>query len=374
MKALILAGGYGTRLRPISCTRPKLLFPIANRSLLDLTLERLSENGIDEAILAVNFMSDSLETVFGSKRHGIKLKYSRDSLPSSNSRGLSKGALGTGGPIKKAEKLLGRQEPFLVLNGDILTNTNYLDIMEKHETNEGIATIALRRVEDPSRFGVVKLAIDGKIMAFVEKPSEETLAGNLINAGIYVLEPEIFDYIPEGKKCSIEREVFPELAKEGELFGREIGGVWIDIGKAADFIGANKIWLEAEMEKSNISPRTKLEKATIEEAVAVDDGVSVGKESIIGPNVALGKDVLVGNRVRIKDSIILPRTTILDLSTVKGSIIGEGVSIGTKVKIGEGCLIGDNTIIEDNIFISQDVKICPSKRVSESIISSQCII
>ena len=374
MKALILAGGYGTRLRPLSCTRPKHLFPVANKPLLDLTLERLAQNNVSKVIFAVNFMANALEHAFGAKRHGIRLEYSRDSPPNSKTHRQFQGALGTGGPIRQAEKLLGRQEAFFVINGDILTNANYIEIMDQHRTNEGVATIALRRVEDPTRFGVVELANDGRITRFVEKPAKKNISSNLINAGIYVLEPDIFKYIPKNKKCSIEREVFPELVKEDELFGYEIKDSWIDVGKAEDFIKANKIWIEDGNTSNNIHPKAKIEKAEIKETVAIDEGVVIGKDSVIGPNVALGKDVLVGNQVQIKNSIIFPNTTILNHAAIKGAIVGESVLIGRNVKIEEGCLIGDNTIIEDDISINHDAKICPSKRVSEDIHASNCII
>ncbi len=196
MKALILAGGFATRLRPLSCTRPKLLFPIANRPLLDLTLERLAANGVKEAVLAVNFMADALERACGRSKYGVKLRYSRDA-PTSETTGSPQSSLGTGGPVKKAEKLLGQRDPFFVLNGDILTDADYREIMERHKNNEGIGTVALRRVADPSRFGVVELSVENRITKFIEKPSRNA-PSNLANAGIYVFEPDIFNYILAG--------------------------------------------------------------------------------------------------------------------------------------------------------------------------------
>lgn len=374
MKALILAGGVGTRLRPLSCTRPKLLFPVANKPLLDLTLERLSENGVKEAILAVNFMAETLEQICGKSKYGIKLHYSRDAPPKSKTTRSSQGALGTGGPIKQAEELLGRKEPFFVLNGDILTTVNYSEIMDEHKNNDGIATIALHRVRNPSRYGVAKLTKKNRITRFVEKPSKEA-PGNLVNAGIYVFEPDIFNYIPASKRCSIEREIFPKLAKEGELFGHEIKGLWIDVGKPADFIEANRLWLEVGMKVDSYFTKANVGKKTeIKEAVAIGEGVIVGEKSIIGSNVSLGEKVSVGKGVHIKDSIILPHTTISDLATIEGAIVGESVTIGKKVKIGKGCLIGDNAIIKDNITLTSDVKICPSKEITEDILTPTCIM
>ena len=337
-------------------------------------LERLAESGVKEAILAVNFMADALEQAFGKSEYGINLHYSRDTPPRPKTSHSSRGALGTGGPIKQAEELLGRKEPFFVLNGDILTNANYSEIMQEHKNNNGVATIALHTVEDPSRFGVVKLTRKSRIAKFVEKPSKKA-PSNLANAGIYVLDPDIFNYVPAGTRCSIEREIFPKLANEGELFGHEVKCLWVDVGKPLDYIKANRLWIEAEMETSVYPPKGRIGKKTeIKDAVAIGKHVTVGEKSTIGPNVSLGKEVFVGKGVRIKNSIILPNTIISDHTTIEGAIIGESITIGKKVKIAKGCLIGDNTIIQDNITLTQNVKICPSKEISENILTPKCIM
>jgi mannose-1-phosphate guanylyltransferase len=373
LKALILAGGLGTRLRPLSCTRSKLLFPIANRPILDLILEKLATGGVDEAILAVNFMADAIEQAFGGSKYGITLRYSRDEPPRAASSRSSGGALGTGGPVKQAEKLLGREEAFFVLNGDILTNTNYGEIMEEHRKNEGIGTIALHQVRTPQRYGVVELTERNRISRFVEKPSEEP-PSNLVNAGIYVFTPDIFDYIPTGKKCSIEREIFPRLVKERTLFGYEITGLWIDVGKPADYIQANRLWLEAGAEGGVVSVNAQIGKQVkLKPAVAIGAHAIVKDEAIIGPNVALGKGVSIGPHVRIRNAIVFPRTTISDYSTIEGAVIGESVSIGKNVRIQEGCLIGDNAVINEGLTLTKNVKVWPAKQVTGNILTPRSI-
>ncbi len=372
MKALILAGGFGTRLRPLSCTRPKLLFPIANKPLLDLILERLARNGVAEAILAVNFMADSLEQVFGRKRYGVKLHYSIDKSPKGGISNSQK-SLGTGGPVKQAEKLLGTKEPFFVLNGDILTDVDYLEIMEAHRTYDAVATLALHKVEDPSRFGVAKLTRENMIEKFVEKPVKN-VPSNKVNAGIYVLEPDIFQYIQAGKKCSIEREVFPKLAEEGKLFGHEIKGLWVDVGKPADYIRANALWLATKLNGGHSMKIIHGEGSQIRENVAIGESVRLGEAAIIGPNVSIGNGVCVGDKVHIENSVIFPNATILDLSSVNGAVIGEYVTIGRNVKIERGCLIGDHATIQDNTTLKENVKVCPSKEVDEKAVTSQCIV
>lgn len=361
MKALILAGGFGTRLRPISCTRPKTLVPIVNKPLLQWTFERLAKNNIKEAILAVNYQTEAYIKQYKIPKNGLKIKYSRDPL---------RKPLGTGGPIKKAEKLIGHNSPFLVLNGDIFADVNYTEILKKHKKEKAVATIALHKVEDPSRYGVAELAEDNHIKKFVEKPRREAAPTNLINAGVYALSPKIFDYIPKGKAVSIEREVFPKLAEEGTLYGHVFDGLWLDIGKTEEYLQLNKTLLDSFVNQQKHKIRAKIE---VKNLVALDRGVSIGEKSVIGPYAVLGRNVIVGNNVHIRDSVILPRTVIGDFSSINGAIIGENVIVGKKVKIGKGCIIGDHAKIKDDIALVENVSICPAKEVSESVLTPKCV-
>ena len=236
LNSLILAGGIGSRLQPLSCTRPKLLFPILNKPLLDWTFERLAKSGIKGVTLAVKYMAEVFMQRYGESSHGMKIAYSKEKKP-----------MFTGGAIKYAEELIGHKEPFLVLNGDIFTRMDFSDILNCHNENEGIATIAIYRVEDPSRYGTVKLTNNNMVEKFVEKAPLDLAPSNLINAGVYVLDPEIFEYIPAGRPVSIEREVFPKLADEGKLFAHEFTGIWVDIGKPTDYLRANRIVLDSEI-------------------------------------------------------------------------------------------------------------------------------
>jgi len=368
LKALVLVGGFGTRLRPLSCTRPKLLFPIANKPTLDWTIEKLAKSGIQEVILAVNYMTDAFVQHY--RRHTYpKISFSRDS------RKPFQRPLGTGGPIKKAERLIGRKEPFLVLNGDILTNMDYAKLMKRHRKKDATATIALYRVEDPSRYGIVQLAKDNRIIRFVEKPPRDKAPSNLINAGIYVLEPEIFEYIPTGRRVSMEREVFPRLAKEGKLYGYNFEGLWIDIGEPEDYLKANTLWLDHEIKKNQIGKDVHIEKGVkIEAPSTIDNGITIGEKSIIGPHATLGKRVTIGKHVRIENSIVFTGTVISDYASVRGAIIGEGAMIGSKVKIENNCLIGDHVMIQDNVTLTEEVTVCPSKEVTESVLKPKCLM
>ncbi len=361
MKALILAGGFGTRLRPISCTRPKILVPVVNKPLLQWTFERLAKNNITEAILAVNYQTEAYIKQHKIPKSGLKIKYSRDPL---------RKPLGTGGPIKKAENLVGHDSPFLVLNGDIFADVNYTEILKKHKEEKAVATIALHKVEDPSRYGVAELADGNRIRRFIEKPRREAAPSNLINAGVYALSPKIFDYIPKGKAVSIEREVFPKLVEEDTLFGHVFDGLWMDIGKTEEYLQLHKTLLNSFVNKQKQKIRAKIE---VKNPVALDKGVSIGEKSVIGPYAVLGRNVIVGNNVHIRDSVILPRAVIGNFSSINGAIIGENVIVGEKVKIGKGCIIGDHAKIKDNIALVENVSICPAKEVSESVLTPKCM-
>ncbi len=370
MKAIVLAGGFGTRLRPLSCTRPKHLFPIGNKPQLDWTLEKLSRNGVKEAILAVNYMADLYVSHFKKSKINLKVSFSRD-IPATDKRSVYQRPLGTGGPIKNVEKLIGHKEPFLVLNGDVLTNINYAQLVKKHRgKNKALATIALFKVDDPSRYGVAELNEENRILHFLEKPPREKTPGNLINAGIYVFEPEIFDYIPNGKHVSIEREVFPKLAEEGRLFGYDFEGLWIDIGEPEDYLKANKLWLDGEIRKNQIAKDVSIEKeAGVKAPSTIDKGTIIGSQSEIGPNVTIGEQVSIGRGVHLQDSIIFPGAVISDHTSIRNAIIGEAAIVGNWVKIESDCIVGDHATIFDNVTLTKGVTVCPWNEVRESVLT-----
>jgi mannose-1-phosphate guanylyltransferase len=357
LKAVILAGGFATRLRPLSCTRPKILFPIANKPLLQWTFERLVKSNVQDVIMAVSYRTEILFKQYRIPRCGLHIIYSRDPL---------RKPLGTGGPIKRAEKLIGHEEPFLVLNEDVFAQMDYAEIIKAHEKHDAVATIALHEVKNPSRYGVAELGKNNSIKRFVEKPKSGTAPTNLINAGVYVLSPRIFKYIPEGRAVSIEREVFPTLAKESLLFGHVFGGLWTDIGKPEDYLAINREMLR------RIRPRHfKLpSNAEIHEPVAIDKKVVLGENASIGPYAVLGMNVSIGKNTRIRNSVVFPHTKISDTCTIEGAIIGENVKIGKAVKIGRGCIIADQAKIKDNRSLTERVSVCPASEVSKNVLTS----
>ncbi|MBS7632384.1 NDP-sugar synthase [Candidatus Bathyarchaeota archaeon] len=361
MKALVLAGGFATRLRPLSCTRPKALFPVVNKPLLEWTFERLGKHNIKEVIMAVNHQTEIAVRAQRIPKHALRIMYSRDP---------PKKPLGTGGPIKKAEKLIGHGSSFLVLNGDIFADVDYTRLLEIHRKTKATATIALCKVDDPSRFGVAKLAKDNRILRFVEKPPPEKEPSKLINAGVYAFSPEIFEYIPENQTVSTEREIFPELVKEKKLYGYVHRDLWMDIGKPEEYLEINRILLSRTKEPQR--HRTSLG-SQIREPAAIGKATVIGKRSIIGPNTVLGHNITVGDNVRIQDSVIFDGTEIDDSAQIQNAIIGGHVKVGKRANIPKGCILGDYVKIRDDVSLAEGVTICPAKEISESVATARNI-
>ncbi|MFP3951229.1 MAG: sugar phosphate nucleotidyltransferase [Candidatus Bathyarchaeia archaeon] len=356
MKALVLAGGFGTRLRPLSCTRPKMLFPVANEPLMDWVLRDLARSGVDTVVLAVYYMAEHLVRYLGPTKYDLGIIYSREQRP-----------LGTGGPIRKAENLID-DEPFLVLNGDIITDLDYRRLINFHREKRGLATICLVQVPDPTRYGAVEIDWEGRISRFVEKPEPGRAPSNLINAGIYVMEKDVIDYIPEGRNVSVEKEVFPLLAEERKLYGFEAHGFWRDIGFPEDYLEANRLILEKHNGVDRGEETQIGETASIITPCSIGDKVHIGEDSVIGPNTSISEEVKIGKGCRIQNSIIFRGASIGDYSSVSNAIIGENALIERWVKIESGSLIGDYAAIDDGVTITEGVSICPSKNIKESIL------
>jgi len=362
LKAIVLAGGFGTRLRPLSCSRPKTLFPLANQPLIDYTLQNLAQGGVDTIILSVYYMAENIVRYLGPTKYDMGILYSREQRP-----------LGKGGGVKNAEDML-NGEPFIVLNGDIITDLDLRRLISFHEEKGGLATIALYQVKDPSRYGSVELDWEGRITRFVEKPEPGLAPSNLINAGIYVLEPEVLEYMPPGKRFDTEVEVFPVLAQERKLFGFEFHGYWTDIGVPEEYLNANAAILGKRdkgsgKKNANVDPT-----ATVKEPCIFGDNVNIGTDSVIGPNVSIMDNVHIGKGVRIENSIIFAGASIEDYSSVRNALIGESAVLERWVKVESGSLIGDYVQLYDGVTITEGVSICPSTTVEESILESKRVM
>jgi mannose-1-phosphate guanylyltransferase len=327
---------------------------VLNKPLLQWTFERLTKNNIQDVILAVFYQTEVHIKQHRIPRSGLHLEYSHDPLAK---------PLGTAGSIKNAQKKIGSNSSFLVLNGDIFADVNYSEIVKQHEEKGCLATIALHQVSNPTRYGVAILSKDNRITGFIEKPLAGKAPSNLINAGVYVLDPKVFKYIPEGRAVSIEREVFPKLAEENELFGYVHNGLWKDIGKPEDYLELNKILLRQNMARTTYRSNGNV---SFKKPVALSKNVSIGKGSTIGPYAILGSKVTVGKNVHIRNSIVFSAASISDSAMVDGAIIGEGVYIGEEAQVKKGSIVGDHARIKDRVTLSAKSHICPANEVVES--------
>ena len=322
MKALILAGGFGTRLRPLTYTRPKHLLPIANKPHIEHVLDLLHRHGVNEAVLLTSYLAEAFEdTIAQAKENGFTMHVTHEQEP-----------LGTAGAIKNAEEFA-REGTCLVFNGDVLTDIDLGALVQFHRDRGAMGTIYLTPVDDPSAFGVVPTAEDGRVTGFIEKPPREEAPTDLINAGIYVLEPAILDRIPKGEVWSSERQLFPSLVEEDAgLFATPLPGYWKDIGTPANLLGANLDALSGEYRTDAVEapgPRTSL----VSESAEVDEEAQV-MSSCIGPGVRLFPGAVV------KRSVLLGDVTVARGARVTASILGQGVAVAEEAVL-EDETIGD---------------------------------
>ena len=301
-KAIILSGGWGTRLRPLTCTIPKTLIPIVNKPVLERQMLLLKSAGVKEIVLAVSVMDDVIKKYFKEGENlGIKIHYTNEKHPK-----------GTAGALKLAEPYL-KDDNFFMLNGDVVLNYDMEEMLKFHEKYKGIGTIAGKTVEDPSRFGVLIVNQEThQLLEFLEKDEYSPPKGKLvpmpINAGVYLLEPEIFSFIEPNKKISIERQVFPKVAKEKSLFYYPISGIWNDIGKPYDLLQSNILLMNDLIKNldgkinnlvdssADIHPSTE-----IHAPCTIGENVVIHGDCKIGPNVVIGDNVLIENEAELSN-------------------------------------------------------------------------
>ncbi len=358
MKAIVLAGGYATRLRPISYALPKLLFPVLGKPMIYWTLELLRKFGVDEVVLGVNYLSDLLRAVVGEKYGNMTVNYSLENFP-----------LGTAGPMKLASQMVSINETFVAMNGDIITNIDLAKMRQRHETNQASITDALYEVKDPRRFGVVQLDSDGHIRQFIEKPILKEAPSHLINAGVYMIQPEVLEMIPPNRKVSLEREIFPVLASEGRLCGFTFSGYWFDIGDMAEFRKANFQLLKQR------SSGSLLQESDVK--IAADAKVRVpsflGESSQVESKVSAGPYVLVGKKsqimrgAKVADSILFDNVTIGEGSIIQRAIVASNTTIGKRVRIEAGAVISPHVQIHDGVRIGRNAIVHPFKEITSNI-------
>jgi len=344
----------------LSYALPKLLFPVGGRPLLEQTIEHLSSFGVDEAILAVNYMADQLREYFGEEYHGVKITYSLEPRP-----------LGTGGPIGFARQHYDIREPLLAMNGDILSDVDIDAMYGVHESNEAAVTIALHEVDDPTRFGVAGLDGQSRIREFLEKPKLADAPSRLINAGVYLMEPEAIDRIPQGRRVIIEREVFPALAREGKLFGYIHSGTWFDIGNITDFKNANFALLENKSKDKVVEGNdvTIAESAKLTHPALIGDHAIVEEAAKVGPRTIIGRRVQIRRNASLTGSIVFDDAEVGTDSSIDGAVIGNRATIGRGVIVEQGSVIAGYVRIHDSVRITRGVYVHPYKDIDHDILS-----
>jgi mannose-1-phosphate guanylyltransferase len=365
VQALILAGGEGTRLRPLTSTVPKPVVPLVDRPFIAFMIEWLRRHEVDDVVMSCGFLASGVSDVLGDGRdYGIRIRYVEEPTP-----------MGTGGALKFAEALL--DERFLMLNGDVLTDIDLTAQIAQHEATGATATLALVPVENPSAYGLVRLEGDNRVQGFVEKPSADQIDTNTVSAGAYVLERRVLDLLEPDKPASIERDVFPRLVGAG-LYGHVSDGYWLDIGTPDRYLegtfdileGAVASEVQNRVGEGFMSIAGDVESlGRIIPAAIIEPGCRIGVDARVGGRVVMDRDVIVGARSSVERSVILAGTHIGENCTIAGAIIGSGVRIGDNCHVEGLAVIGDGVEIGDNNHITNGARIFPGVKLPEGAIT-----
>lgn len=340
MQALILAGGKGTRLRPLTVYTPKPVVPICNRPFLLYQIDTLRRAGILDITLSLSYQPLKIEQQLGDgSDYGVKLNYTTEPQP-----------MGTAGAYKFAEELI--REPTVVFNGDILTDLDLEAVIRQHHERRATATIVLTPVENPSAYGLVETDREGRVERFLEKPKADEIKVNTINAGTYVLEPQVLDLIPSGENYSFEYGLFPDLLRRAETFYAHIPKkcYWIDIGTPERYRQAHYDLLAGRVGHLQLKERRgQFDAATIAEIdalsmIADDCTIKPGAQIV---NSVLGQGCYIEERARVENSVIWPHTRVGAGAHLSGAIIGRGCHIGRAAQVGPGAVFGDKSSITD---------------------------
>ena len=348
MRAVVLVGGEGTRLRPLTFTTPKQMLPIVELTMIERVFAHLAAFGVDDVVLSMGYRPDAFLAAFPDDRcAGVRLAYAVEPEP-----------LDTAGAVRFAASHAGIDETFLVVNGDVLTDLDVGALVGFHRARGAEATISLTPVDDPSAFGVVPTDAAGRVEAFIEKPPRDEAPTNLINAGTYVLEPSVLDRIAGDRRVSIERETFPALVEAGSCYALASDTYWIDTGTPAKFLQANADLLSGRRGDDTPVPHARKvgERVWYGGAGPVVDGVVEGP-SFVGDAafVAKGAQVtasVVGSGARVadgavvRDSVLLPGAVVAGGAVVEGSIVGEGAVVGEHARVTGLSVIGGNAKVE----------------------------
>jgi len=351
VQAVVLVGGEGTRLRPLTLETPKPMVPVMNMPFLERTLRRLKEAGINDVILPAGYLPEAITSYFGDgSRLGLRLRYVIEEVP-----------LGTAGALKNVEQYI--DGPFFVLNGDVLTSLDLRAMLAYHQRKSGLATIHLIPVEDPSPFGCVVHDPAGRVQAFVEKPKREEAPTNEINAGTYLLEREVLDYIPAGRPVSIERETFPQLIASGRpLYAYTTADYWIDLGRPEAYLDAHRHIFDGTMPLGSMPGidgpgRESVPPSALRPPVFIGNGCTVAPDAVVGPYTVLGDGCDIGPEAIVADSLLWDDVVVEAGAALAWSIVASRARIGAGAQIAHGSVIGHDAVIPPGAHVEENARI-----------------
>jgi mannose-1-phosphate guanylyltransferase len=362
VQALILVGGEGTRLRPLTLTMPKPVVPLVDRPFIRYMIDWLAHHGVDDVVMACGFLATGVRDVLGEgEGGGPRLRYVEEPEPR-----------GTAGAMKFAERFL--DDRFLALNGDVLTDLDLSSLVELHEQRGATATLALHPVDDPSAYGLVRRREDGEITEFIEKPDAGEIDSDEVNAGAYVLEKRVLDLVPEGVEASIERDVFPRLVGKG-LYGRRLDGYWMDIGTPERYLQASWDILERRVETdaaqrldadgSLVAADAELDAdVAIEAPAMIESRARVGRSAHVGPRAVVGNGSEIGERAVVEESVLMHGARVGAGAEVRGAILAGGVEVGEGASVAPGAVIGEGARIAPGAAVEENARVQPGEERS----------
>jgi mannose-1-phosphate guanylyltransferase len=340
MKGLILAGGKGTRLRPLTLNTPKPIVPVANAPFLLYQIDLMLSAGIQEVILSLSYQPRKIEDLLkDGTDYGIGIRYAVEGTP-----------LGTGGAFKNAEEHI--DSTTVVFNGDVLTGLDLAAVVARHKETNAVATLVLTPVDNPSAYGLVETEPDGSVRRFVEKPGPNEITCNTINAGVYILEPSVLKYMPKDEPYSFERGLFPTLLERKErVVSFILDKYWIDIGTPKKYLEVHHDILAGRFLSRRV-PASALDRAALPQNVSIDDRSIIDTDVTIRSGVriensVIGRNCKIEEGAEIVDSVIWPGNTLDTDSRVEGAIVGKGCYVGRSVTLRPGVVLGDKTVTTD---------------------------
>ncbi|WP_439673861.1 sugar phosphate nucleotidyltransferase [Embleya sp. MST-111070] len=375
MKAVVMAGGEGTRLRPMTSSMPKPLLPVVNRPIMEHVLRLLKRHGLSETVVTVQFLASLVRNYFGDGEElGMSLTYANEETP-----------LGTAGSVKNAEEAL-KDDTFLVISGDALTDFDLTALVEYHRAKGALVTVCLTRVPDPLEFGITIIDDEGRVDRFLEKPTWGQVFSDTVNTGIYVMEPEVFDYVAAGVSVDWSGDVFPKLLKEGKpIYGYVAEGYWEDVGTHESYLKAQADVLtgkvDVDIDGFELSPGVWVaEGAEVDRDAILKGPLYIGDYAKVEGGVELREHTVLGSNVVVKRGAFLHKAVVHDNvyvgphTNLRGCVIGKNTDVMRAARIEEGAVIGDECLIEEESLVAGDVRIYPFKTIEAGAVVNTSVI